>query len=548
MHTEDQSAAIACVKEHLTAGDGVPPRLVETHISLVFIGRTRVLKLKKAVRFPYLDFGTAALRAAACGREVALNRRTAPGIYLGVRRLTAGPDGRVEMEGAGPLVDAVVEMVRFDEDGLLDRLAERDGLAGQDGLNRGLIEALGQAVHDFHAAADVIGPDGGADRVRRVLEINRQGLEAGHAAGLLDGEVVRAVIGASEAAFAAHAALLETRGRIGRVRHGHGDLHLRNIVLIDGRPTAFDCIEFDDDLAITDVLYDLAFLIMDLLHRNRPAAAAAVFNRYLDAGPQDDAGAAHDRGPGLALMPLFLAMRAVVRAHVGAAAAMDASGADRDRIAAEAGAYLDLARRLLAPAPPRLVAVGGFSGSGKSTIAAALAADLGAAPGARIIASDRLRKRAFGQAATTRLPAEAYTPQVSERVYGEMAAEAAAALAAGHSVIADAVFDRADTRARIRAVADDAGLPFDGLWLEAAEAVLVERVTARRGDPSDADADVVRAQLARAAGSGAPTDWHHLAADGAADDRAARARGMLGLTSAPFSTSAPLSTSATAPE
>jgi predicted kinase len=188
------------------------------------------------------------------------------------------------------------------------------------------------------------------------------------------------------------------------------------------------------------------------------------------------------------------------------------------------------------------VAVGGFSGSGKSTIAAALAADLGAAPGARIIASDRLRKRAFGQAATTRLPAEAYTPQVSERVYAEMATEAAAALAAGHSVIADAVFDRADTRARIRAVADDAGLPFDGLWLAAPEAVLVERVTARRGDPSDADADVVRAQLARAAGSAGPADWHHLTADGMPGDRAARARAMLGLASAP------IPTSATAPE
>ncbi|MEN2976780.1 AAA family ATPase (plasmid) [Tistrella bauzanensis] len=517
MHTQDQSAAIACLRAALDTGDGEPPRLVETHISLVFIGDSRVMKLKKAVRLPYLDFGTAERRLAMCHREMTLNRRTAPDIYRRVHRITATDAGRAELNGPGALLDGVVEMARFDEDGLLDRVAA----AGR--LDDRLVADLGAVVAGFHTAAAIAGRDDGAARVRRVLDINHAALD--DAGDLLNDARRRQVIAATDAAFARLAPLLDARGRLGRVRHGHGDLHLRNIVLIDGRPVPFDCIEFDDDLATTDVLYDLGFLIMDLLHGGFAPQAALLLNRYLDAtggaaAGGDTAGAASDRGAGLALLPMLLAMRATIRAHVGATAARDMADADA-RAAAIAGAagYLDLAARLLNPPPPRLVAVGGLSGSGKSTTAAAIAHLVGPAPGARVISSDRIRKRLCGVAPTTRLAADAYTPAMSERVYGVMAQEAAAALAAGHGVIADAVFDRSEARDAVAAVTAGVGCRFDGIWLQAPEAVLIDRVTARRGDPSDADAAVVRAQIARAAASPVTGDWHQVAAD---TDRATR--------------------------
>jgi predicted kinase len=231
---------------------------------------------------------------------------------------------------------------------------------------------------------------------------------------------------------------------------------------------------------------------------------------------------------GLPLLPLFMTMRATVRAHVMATQALAAKDADREGDAGdspsgrEARAYLRLANRLLEPDPPRLVAVGGLSGSGKSTTAAAIAHLVGAAPGARVLSSDRLRKRLHGVAPQSRLPAEAYLPDVSERIYRSMAERAAEVLAAGHGVVADAVFDRAPDRDRIEAVAAVAGVPFIGIWLEAPSAVLLDRVAKRRGDPSDADADVVRRQLLNDPG---PLAWRRLDAGG---DAAAALRRIAG--------------------
>ncbi|NLD55274.1 MAG: AAA family ATPase, partial [Burkholderiaceae bacterium] len=305
----------------------------------------------------------------------------------------------------------------------------------------------------------------------------------------------------------------------GRVRHCHGDLHLRNIVAIDGMPTLFDCLEFDDDMATIDVLYDLAFALMDLWHAGNQPLANLLLNRYLDQADEAD---------GLPLLPLFMAMRATVRAHVTATQALatpagpavrhagDGAAPERATLARAACDYLALADRLLAPAPPCLVAVGGYSGSGKSTTAAAVAHAVGAPPGARVLSSDRLRKALHGVSPQTRLPPQAYRPEVSEQVYRAMAEQAAAVLASGHGVVADAVFDRAQDRARIGSVAEAAGVPFIGAWLEAPAAVLLDRVAKRHGDPSDADAAVVKRQLERDVG---PLDWHRIDSGGDAPAR-----------------------------
>ena len=259
------------------------------------------------------------------------------------------------------------------------------------------------------------------------------------------------------------------------------------MVLLDGQPTLFDAIEFNDAIACIDVFYDLAFLLMDLDHRDLRPFANLVLNRYLQQ---------RDELAALALLPLFLSMRAAVRAKVAASLEAVAEGdVEKAKRRDEAAAYFRRALGYLRPPPPRLVAVGGLSGSGKTTLARSLAPEVGAAPGALHLRSDVLRKQLAGVPELERLPAAAYTREASAAVYTELGRRAAQGLAAGHSVVVDAVFARPEERAAIEAVAREAGSDFAGLWLEADRSVLTARVQGRRGDASDADARVVTQQL-----------------------------------------------------
>lgn len=488
MTVQDQSETITFLK---ATGLGLSVETVSTHISVVVLGGDRALKLKRAVRFPYLDFSTAERRLAACQAELRLNRRTAPNLYLGVRRITRETDGRLALDGAGCLVDAVVEMRRFAQEALFDNMARRGALTPT------LITDLARRIAAFHRDALVSFDHGGANGIAAVLKINDEALRA---TSLVSAEHAEVFAEAFRHGFERHADLLEARRKAGKVRRCHGDLILRNICLLDGAPTLFDCIEFDDALATIDVLYDVAFLLMDLWHRDQRDLANLLFNRYLDECEETD---------GVGLVPFFMAIRAAVRAHVTAAQAADASSAAAAPLLAEAQAYSDLARSLLRGAGPKLLAIGGLSGSGKSTVAALVAPHLGAAPGARILNTDRIRKRLHGVSAETRLPESAYRPELSEMVYATMRQEAAQALAAGCGVVVDAVFDRPAERAAIESVATDAGCGFQGMWLEAPMATLLSRVNARGNDPSDATADVLLAQVRRDCGE---IGWQRLAA------------------------------------
>jgi len=309
------------------------------------------------------------------------------------------------------------------------------------------------------------------------------------------------------AELARHAALLDARRDGGAVRECHGDLHLRNIVLIDGQPTLFDGVEFNDEISCIDVLYDLAFLLMDLRRRGLPRHAGAVWNRYLAETADLD---------GLPLLPLFLSCRAAVRAKTSATAArLQDDAARRDDLRALAREYLAMAEALLHPPPACLVAVGGLSGSGKSTLAYGLAPAVGAVPGALVIRSDEIRKQLCGVPPLERVGPEGYTPEVTARVYAVVADRARQALEAGVSVIADAVHARAPDRLAIEAVAMAGSVPFIGLWLDAPESTLVTRVGRRVRDPSDADADAIRRQ--RTGDTGA-IGWERLDASLAPDD------------------------------
>jgi hypothetical protein len=228
-----------------------------------------------------------------------------------------------------------------------------------------------------------------------------------------------------------------------------------------------------------------------------------VLNRYLDR--------TEDQG-GLAAMPLFLSLRAGIRAHVTAVAARRQTHPEEAAgLAAESRAYLSLATELLRSRAPSLVAIGGLSGTGKSSLAHALAPALGPVPGARILRTDVLRKRSFGVAPETRLPPAAYAPEVSERVYRGLYEEAAETLAGGYAAVADAVFLRPDERAAIGAAAADNGVRFIGLWLEASPEALAERIHGRGKDASDADVGVMRRQTALDPG---PIAWHRIDAGG----------------------------------
>jgi predicted kinase len=283
------------------------------------------------------------------------------------------------------------------------------------------------------------------------------------------------------------------------VRQCHGDLHLRNIVLLDGRPTLFDAIEFNEDISCTDVLYDLAFLLMDLWRRRLPRHANVVLNRYLLETRDFD---------GVGLLPLFLSCRAAVRAKTNATAAnLQADPRRKAELQDASRDYLAMARALLEPPPACLVAIGGFSGSGKSTLAKALAPAIGAVPGAVLVRSDETRKQLCGVDPLQRLGAEGYTAEMSQRVYEAIADRASRVIAAGHCAIVDAVYSRPEDRAAIERAAAAAQVPFVGLWLDAPETVLVARAERRGPDASDADAAVIRQQLARPAGSIA---WHRL--------------------------------------
>ena len=261
---------------------------------------------------------------------------------------------------------------------------------------------------------------------------------------------------------------------------------------------------------------------MDLCRHGQARAANVVLNRYLWRSQADlDL-------IGLQALPLFLGLRAGIRAMVTVdrAAQEDRRAAEEDR--ERARAYVRAALQYVAPNPPQLVAVGGLSGTGKSTLAAALAPSLGAAPGAVHLRSDLERKTMFGVAETVRLPTEAYSTEASRSVYDLLCRKARLALAAGQSVVVDAVHARPDERSAIESVASDLEVPFRGLWLTAAGGELAARVAARLNDASDATPEFVARQLTWDTGALSPA-WARLDASAGPDETLRLAIAMLGL-------------------
>ncbi len=452
-------------------GPDAPPPLV-THGACVFLADETAYKIKRPVKLPYLDFSTFEKRRAVCEKEWRLNVVAAPQLYHGVSVIARRPDGVLALDEPGEPVEPLVRMRRFPQSALLDVMA-REGRLGLE-----MMPPLADAVRASHAAAPVRMGGIGAKPLGAVLSGVAEGLAGTDA---LAAEA-RPVLDRCADAFAAAAPALHRRAAQGAVRRCHGDLHLGNIVWLDGAPVLFDALEFDDALATTDILYDLAFLLMDLKRHGLDAHANALLNAYFD-------GAQAETLEGVGVLGALAALRAGVRARV----ALDAA---KPGALDEARAYVRLADVLSAPSPSAVVGIGGLSGSGKSVLARALAPRAPGPCGAFWLRSDVERKALVGVPVTSPAPKDAYARSVGEAVYERLRAKAAWAAAQGGVVIVDAVHAREEERDALEAVAQAQGVPFLGLWLDCGETERARRAEARRGDVSDADGAVARGQSA----------------------------------------------------
>jgi uncharacterized protein len=504
-----QSEVFAFMSDPATFG-GAPVRRIDTHSAAVFLAGDRAFKIKRAVRYPFLDFSTLARRKAACEAELEINRVFAPELYLGVIPLTRENDGTLRLAGHGESVEWAVEMRRFDETKTLDRLADDQA------IDLALADKLARVVAATHRQIPVMEGAPWIACLSSYIEQNDTAFRA--EPGLFDSAQSESLSRDSRLALDRLRPFLAARSAAGMVRRGHGDLHLGNVALVDGNPMLFDAVEFSPLIAAGDVLYDLAFLLMDLVERDLRAAANVVLNRYLaETQRLSDLDA-------LAALPLFMSLRAAIRAKVAVSRAAIAAPSDREEARAGAVRYFALACRLIRPPPPALIGVGGLSGAGKSRLAASLAPGLAPAPGAIALRSDVERKALAGRREDERLPAEAYTPENTERVYAKLVEKTEHIIAAGHSAVVDAVFARPEERDALRGAARERGVAFHGAFLTADLATRLARVESRRKDASDADETIARAQAHYVLGH---NDWQSIDASGTPEDTLARTLRLL---------------------
>jgi aminoglycoside phosphotransferase family enzyme/predicted kinase len=455
-------------------GAAGPVEVRQTHISVVFLVGPHAYKVKKPVDFGFLDFRTLERRHHFCQEEVRLNRRLAPAVYHGVVPVTRGPDG-LQVEGEGEAVEWAVKMVRLPEAATL-----REGLRrGEVGPER--LEELARRLAAFHAAAEGGEHIASLGRFEVVAGNARENLEQSAAVGVtVSAAVFERLRALTEEALARLRPLIESRAARGVPRDTHGDLRLSHAYLFPEKPPPddlliIDCIEFNERFRYADPVADVAFLYMDLVRVGRRDLAEALATAYF---------AAAGDGEGRALLPFYTAYRAAVRAKVEGLEAAEAEVPAEERAAAQAKArahWLLALGELEAPGRrPELVLVGGLPGSGKSTLACGLAER------ARfeVIRSDVVRKELAPAGAGRE---DIYTPEWTERTYGECLRRAEGLLLEGKRVLVDATFREEARRAAFLEAATGLGVPGLLLVCRAAPEVVRERLAARRGDVSDAD-------------------------------------------------------------
>ena len=454
--------------------------VVETHTATLFFVGDRVYKVKKPLAFGFADFSTYEARRRACHDEVALNRRLAPDVYLGVDTV---------LDPTGAACESMVVMRRMPENRRLAELVRAAATPTADSEVLDAIRSIARQLTAFHArcaTSPEIAQFAGADAIRGLwstnLEQMRRFVPRYLEPGLLDelGEL-------SERYLAGRAPLFRERQDRGLIRDGHGDLLADDIFCLPDGPRILDCLEFDRGLRVGDVLGDVAFLAMDLEHLGRPDLARLLVDEYARFS-----GEHHPRS----LEHLYVAYRAAVRSKVNCIRA-DQLGEAGARFAADAGAFADLAVRHLLATRPRLLLIGGLPGTGKSAVAEGLTQ---ADPSWVLLRSDVVRKELAG----TDGPAPAqfgqglYTPEARGRTYDGLLHRARRCLEQGESVILDASWSSSDVRAAASRLAGETRSELVAMRCVAPRGVALDRITRRHGDASDADASVALA-MARTA-------------------------------------------------
>ncbi|MDR3367980.1 AAA family ATPase [Rhodoferax sp.] len=456
--------------------------LLQTHISWVLLAGDVVYKIKKPVKLPFLDFSTLSLRHQFCLDELRLNRRFAPDIYLDVVALYNTPDNP-QWEGSGPPIEYAVKMRRFDEVGRLDRVSARHELLPSH------LSDLADTVLRFHEGAAVAPPDSGFASPEKILAQAQDNFD--ELLQLLPQPDVTARLKAlqtwSDAQFSQLEPLMAARKQAGWVRECHGDLHLANMVLIDGRVRLFDCIEFNDDLRWIDVASDIAFAYVDLLAHGQSGLANWLVNEVLSRNGD------YAQAP---LLRFYAVYRALVRAKVAAIRLQQTHTDDR-----EAMADIALAQALVTKHPLRLLITHGLSGCGKTYVTDRLLQSDAQPPTLRLRA-DVERKHLFGLADQQRsgsaMNAGIYTPAAHSLTYGYLREQAHLLLHSGWSVVVDATFLKRADRDVFRALAAELGAGFVILAPQASNDQLRQRITARHAlgtDASEATLEVLEHQL-----------------------------------------------------
>jgi aminoglycoside phosphotransferase family enzyme/gluconate kinase len=461
--------------------------VIETHISWVLLAGSYAYKIKKPVNLGFLDFSTLEKRHFYCQQELRLNRRLAPRLYLDVVAITGSAE-RPRLHGPGSAIEFAVKMLQFPQQTQLDRVLARGELYPQH------IDALASTVAAFHttvATAEPGSPYGDPEQIHETVLANFDRVLSG-LRDQQDSERLFALRRWAQQEYARCCPILAMRKQRGFVRECHGDMHLRNMALLDGEVLVFDCIEFSDDLRWIDVISEIAFVVMDLDDRQCPQLGRRFLNAYLEH--------TGDYG-GLEILRYYLMYRAMVRAMVDRIRVQqsDIDEAEKGRVLAEYRSYLTLAEQYTEAVHPALIITHGLSGSGKTTVAQAL---LEHYPVIRI-RSDVERKRLHGLAADARtgsgIDQGLYTAAATERTYSHLRELARVVLRAGYSVIVDATFLKQARRHDFQVLAKELDVPFLILDCEAPEWVLRERVSERerdRIDVSEANLAVLEGQLA----------------------------------------------------
>jgi uncharacterized protein len=478
---------------------------VDTHASIVFLGPDRVLKVKRAVRLPFLDYSTLERRRRACEEELIVNQRFAPDLYRRVVSITQGSGG-LEVGGDGPAAEWAVEMARFDDSKTFDHLANAGAITPE------LADAFAGVLYAAHQRAPASDTSNWVASIAGIIDRNTETFS--NEATLPRGSVAR-LHALSHQQFNANRKTLQDRASNGFVRRCHGDAHLGNIALIDGKPILFDAIEFDPVIATNDVLYDLAFPVMDFCHFGLTACADRLLNGYLQATWSEN-------GNALGLLPLFLSMRAAIRSNVFFTKRRLSPNQDHD--AKDAEAYFELALQHIEPGRPSLIAIGGKSGTGKSVLARNVAALLRPLPGAILLRSDVIRKGLFGYESHVTLPQAAYTADVTARVYTILLERSWQILGQGFSVVIDAAFLKQSEREELSKAAERIDATFRPIFLDADLKIRLDRIRLRANDASDATPKVAAAQEDFDLGR---IDWPIVDASGSIGQTLERSRTLL---------------------